>query len=78
MTETKKTVQKKTVEPKVTPKKAPAKPRAKKVAVVITPQQRYEMIQYAAYFIAKCNNFEGDPHAYWTEAEAQINNTHPQ
>jgi hypothetical protein len=77
MTETK-TVAKKATSTKTPAKKAPAKPRAKKVVAVITPQQRYEMIQYAAYFIAKCNNFEGDPHTYWTEAEAQINNSHPQ
>ncbi len=76
MTETK-PVAKKAATTKSPAKKAATKPRAKKVAA-ITPQQRYEMIQYAAYFIAKCNNFEGDPHFYWAEAESQINNAHPQ
>ncbi len=79
MTETKtKPAAKKTAEAKSPTKKAPAKPRAKKSVASTTPQERYEMIQYAAYFIAKCNNFEGDPHAYWSEAEAQINNANPQ
>lgn len=68
-----------------TPKKAPAKKaatsetatkksRTKAAVVEVSPQQRYEMIQYAAYFIAKCHGFEGDPHIFWTEAEAQIDN----
>lgn len=54
--------------------KAAKKPRAKAVVAEISPQQRYEMVQYAAYFIAKCHGFEGDPHVFWTEAEAQIDN----
>jgi hypothetical protein len=32
------------------------------------------MIQNAAYFIAKNNNFEDDPLTYWIEAESQIDN----
>jgi len=77
MTETK-TVTKKTVSAEAPVKKAPAKPRVKKAETAISSQQRYEMIQHAAYFIAECNSFEGDPHTYWTEAEAQINNAYPQ
>jgi hypothetical protein len=33
----------------------------------------YKMIQEAAYFIAKRNNFYGDPQSFWLEAEMQIN-----
>ena len=49
-------------------------PRAKKPTTAISDQNRYEMIRYAAYFIAERHNFVGDPHAFWTEAEAQISN----
>lgn len=68
--------QKKSPEKKaVSAETAVKKPRTKVATVVeVTPQQRYEMIQYAAYFIAKCHGFEGDPHIFWTEAEAQIDN----
>jgi Holliday junction resolvase-like predicted endonuclease len=55
----------------VTTKKTP-KPRAKKVVLEVSPQERYKMIQNAAYFIAKNNNFEDDPFTYWIEAESQI------
>ena len=73
MTETKaKSTAKKTGAAEVTPKKAIPKPRAKKVAVKGSAQERYEMIQYAAYFIAERNGFVGDPLVFWTEAEAQI------
>jgi hypothetical protein len=76
MTETKtKTSAKKATPSEVAPKKAVPKPRAKKVVVEVSPQNRYEMIQHTAYFLAKCNNFEGDPLTYWTAAEAQIDNT---
>jgi hypothetical protein len=73
MTETKtKSTAKKTVTSEVTTKKATPKPREKKVAVKGSAQARYEMIQYAAYFIAERNEFVGDPLVFWTEAEAQI------
>lgn len=71
MTEAKATT-KKTVTNEAVPKKETSKPRAKKVAIKGNPQERNEMIQYAAYFIAKCDGFAGDPLVYWAEAEAQI------
>ena len=61
------------------PKKAPAaaqpaaKPRgsrAKKPAV--SPEQRYRMIQDAAYYIAEKHGFTGDNHAFWLQAEQEI------
>lgn len=35
-------------------------------------EERHKMIQDAAYFIAERNNFAGDPHSFWLEAEAQL------
>lgn len=56
---------------------APAKaPRAKKAAAAAQPamgaEERYKMIELAAYYIAQRNGFAGDPKVYWVEAEAQI------
>lgn len=53
---------------KTTTKKAPAK----KSSAKLSPEAVYKMIQDAAYFIAEKDGFTGDPHAYWTAAEAQI------
>ena len=75
MTESKtKATSKKAVTSETTSKKATPKPRAKKVAIEGSPQERYEAIEYAAYFIAERNGFVGDPLAFWAEAEAQIDN----
>ena len=56
--------------------KAPAKPksggRAKKAGPAVTPEQRYRMIQDAAYFIAEKHGFTGDNHAFWVQAEQEI------
>jgi hypothetical protein len=65
---------------KAAPRKAPAtaaagsagKPRKKAGARAVTPEQRYRMIQDAAYFIAERNGFVGDNHAYWLQAEQAI------
>ncbi|HEY8097220.1 MAG TPA: DUF2934 domain-containing protein [Methylobacter sp.] len=66
--------------------KAAAKPAAKK-AVVKKPaakkpapkkkaasgaEERYRMIEVAAYYIAERNGFGGDPKLFWVEAEMQI------
>lgn len=50
--------------------KAPAKKAAKKASV--TPEQRYLMVQEAAYYIAEKNGFNGDSAYFWSLAEAQI------
>ena len=50
------------------PKAAPA---AKKP--VLSPEQRYQMIQDAAYFIAERHGFSGDSAYFWSLAEAEIN-----
>ena len=50
------------------PKAAPA---AKKP--VLSPEQRYKMVQDAAYFIAERHGFSGDSAYFWSLAEAEIN-----
>lgn len=53
------------------PKKAAAaKPSAKKAEV--SPEARYRMIQDAAYYIAEKHGFTGDNHAFWLQAEQEI------
>jgi len=71
-----------TVNKTATPKAAASKKatsatknaRVTKSATVVCDQKRHEMIQHAAYFIAERHNFAGDPHTFWSAAEAQINN----
>ena len=48
------------------PKKANSKPNK------ISPEERYRMVEVAAYFMAERNGFAGSPVGYWTAAEAQI------
>ena len=56
--------------------KAPAAPKAAPVAKKpdISPEQRYTLIQEAAYFIAERHGFNGDSAYFWSLAEAEINN----
>lgn len=65
----------------VAAKKAPAqkavassvRPAAKKVMVAQpTAEERYRMVQTAAYFIAERNGFSGSPTEYWAAAELEI------
>ena len=53
--------------------KAPAAPKAAKKPE-ISPEQRYNLIQEAAYFIAERHGFNGDSAYFWSLAEAEINN----
>ena len=52
------------------------KPAAKKPAASkpnkIGAEERYRMVEVAAYFMAERNKFAGNPVGYWTVAEAQI------
>lgn len=54
-------------EPTKAKKAAPAK-----VWVKPNPEERYRMVETAAYFIAERNNFQGDPTAFWSAAEIEI------
>ena len=72
------------VAPKAAPKapevvkaapKAPAAPKAAPVATKpeLNPEQRYNLIQEAAYFIAERHGFNGDSAYFWSLAEAEVN-----
>lgn len=73
------TAVKKTVAPavsrKATAQKAVAtkvKPAARKTEAKPTPEERYCMVQTAAYFIAERDGFCGCPAEYWAAAELEI------
>jgi hypothetical protein len=53
-------------------KKAAAKKPAPKKKAAPGAEERYRMIEVAAYYIAERNGFAGDPKAFWVEAEMQI------
>lgn len=83
MKEVKKSPAKKAAAPKAAAAKKPAAkaapvapvakaaPAAKKPE--LSPEQRYQMIQDAAYFIAERHGFSGDSAYFWSLAEAEIN-----
>mgnify|MGYP003586257480 CR=1 FL=1 len=48
-----------------------AAPAAKKLARV-SAEERYKMIEQAAYFQAEKAGFQGDPQAHWVAAEAEV------
>ena len=43
----------------------------------LSPEERYRMIQDAAYYIAERHGFEGEPISFWLEAERQVNENNP-
>lgn len=53
--------------------KATAKPAPAAKKPQLTPEQRYQMIQDAAYYIAERHGFNGDSAYFWSLAEAEIN-----
>jgi hypothetical protein len=63
------TATKKAAAPKTAAPKNAAAP--KKVAAA-GAEQRYRMIEVAAYYIAESSGFTADPLASWAEAEKQI------
>ena len=57
--------------------KAPAAPKAAAPVAKkpeISPEQRYNLIKEAAYFIAERHGFNGDSAYFWSLAEAEVNN----
>lgn len=60
---------------KAAPKSAVAKKAApaRKASSAPSAEERYRMVQEAAYYIAEKNGFAGGDMSYWIEAEAQIN-----
>lgn len=74
-----KQVETKTTEAKTAAPKTARKPAAKKAekapkasAPVLSPEERWEMIRTAAYFLAERDGFSGDPEGYWIAAERQL------
>jgi hypothetical protein len=66
---------------KTTTKTSAKKPAAKKTAVKkpsatktrkISPEERYKMIEVAAYYIAENNNFQGNAIDFWIAAEEEV------
>jgi hypothetical protein len=58
---------------KATRKAAPRKAAPKKVArPQISAEDRYKMIEQAAYFLAEKQHFHGDPSAIWVQAEKEV------
>lgn len=53
-------------------KPAAAKNNGASKAHKISPEERYRMVEVAAYFLAERNSFGGSPVEYWTAAEVQI------
>jgi len=72
----KKPAAKKPAAKKAVVKKASAKKVMKKAPAgkpnKISAEERYRMVEVAAYFLAERNKFAGNPVGYWTAAEAQI------
>ena len=77
MKEVKKSPAKKSAPKAVAAKKPAAKAAPKAVVAPKTPapspEQRYKMIEEAAYYIAERHGFSGDSAYFWSLAEAEIN-----
>lgn len=54
--------------PAAAKKAAPKTAKTSKVGL----EERYRMIEVAAYFLAERNDFKGNPVEYWSAAEIQI------
>ena len=82
MKEVKKATAKKPAAKAAPAAKPAAKPAVKASAVKqpveskkaeVSPEQRYKMIEEAAYYIAERHGFCGDSAYFWSQAEAEIN-----
>lgn len=75
VTTPKKKAPKKAVKKTVAKKAAAQKPAAKKSASNVSPisaEDRYKMIEQAAYFLAERHHFQADPAAIWVQAEKEV------
>lgn len=58
------------------PAAAAKKPSTRKAAAPakskMSAEERYRMVEVAAYFLAERNHFSGNPVEYWSAAEQQI------
>jgi hypothetical protein len=57
---------------KTTASKAKVPAAGKKVVAKPTPEERYRMVQTAAYFIAEQHGFQGRSDEHWAAAEREI------
>jgi hypothetical protein len=76
MKEVKKSSAKKAVAKAASEKKPVSKAAPKAAAPKnsqVSPEQRYKMIEQAAYFIAERHGFNGDSAYFWSLAEAEVN-----
>lgn len=58
---------------KATTSKSKSSAGSSELSIKISPEERYRMVEVAAYFLAERNAFAGSPVEYWSTAEAQIN-----
>ena len=65
-------VKKPIVKKPVVKKPVVKKPLSKNIVAAPGAEERYRMVEVAAYYIAERNGFAGDPSAFWAEAEMQI------
>ncbi len=56
----------------INPGAANPKPSAGKKGAQPTPQERYRMVETAAYFIAQRNGFQGRSDEHWVAAEREV------
>lgn len=56
----------------VTAKKAPAKAAAKQTVAQPSAQERYRMVETAAYYIAERSGWKGSSADHWAQAESEI------
>ncbi len=68
----KKAAAKKATTKKAAQKSPATKTPAKSPARVISPEERYMMIQTAAYFLAEKQHFQADPADIWVQAEQEV------
>jgi len=68
----KKPAAKKPAAKKPAPKKAAIKKAVASKPNKISAEERYRMVEVAAYFMAERNKFAGNPVGYWAAAEVQI------
>lgn len=76
-TASKATVKKSTPKKPVATKTAAAKTTTTKTSTAkvrkISAEERYKMIEVAAYYIAEHNNFQGSAIDFWIAAEQEVN-----
>jgi len=60
---------KKAAAKKAPAKKAATKKKATPKAMALSPEERYQRVEFEAYLMAEKNGFAADPSSYWIEAE---------